>query len=345
MGVIKNSNLFKEFIENDIATLTRSDLGVRSFQEIQPVLTRIRNMLEEMISIADTNEKVPEEQISAIMSYVQDYATYATGIRNYNMELDARNGFEGHQKLIDSVKSWFTGIFKGNINDGNSYRSYAFLDNYNSLKLLNLEALQNAKAEIDKLTEKATEAFSTVESLIETLRQQASSEAVQDYAAIFEKQAERYSHFKFKKPWHLKIGKAQMWLITAVFLICGFVGFIFNINSAFPIDFSHGNQIAVVEMITRVLIVSFAIYLISFAIKQYNIQNHLYTLNKHRQNTLNSYKLFIVSLDSSDATTKNALLMEVAKAIYESGQSGYIQGKDGEMNPSIIEMTRFVGSK
>jgi hypothetical protein len=36
-------------------------------------------------------------------------------------------------------------------------------------------------------------------------------------------------------------------------------------------------------------------------------------------------------------------MMEVAKAIYEAGHSGYISTKDGsDSAPSIIEMTRFV---
>ena len=97
------------------------------------------------------------------------------------------------------------------------------------------------------------------------------------------------------------------------------------------------------EYLRRLLIVSFLIYVVSFLIKQYSVQKHLQAVNKHRANTLNSYKLFIQSLENADSGTKQSLMVEIARAIYESGQTGYINSKDDSGGiPSILEITKMV---
>ena len=70
---------------------------------------------------------------------------------------------------------------------------------------------------------------------------------------------------------------------------------------------------------------------------------HLYTLNRHRANTLKSFEYLTNSPDSLSADSYNAILMEVAKAIYESGQTGYINMNDNNADmPSIVDFSKII---
>ena len=55
---------------------------------------------------------------------------------------------------------------------------------------------------------------------------------------------------------------------------------------------------------------------------------HLYTLNKHRENVLRTFESFVKSTD--DPKIKDALLKEAAKAIFITGDTGYLSRKEGE---------------
>ncbi len=70
---------------------------------------------------------------------------------------------------------------------------------------------------------------------------------------------------------------------------------------------------------------------------------HLYTLNKHRGNTLSSYKLFIQTMGTEDKETRSLLMRDVSKSIFDAGQTGYISSKDAPETSNIInEVTKII---
>ncbi|GAB2678194.1 hypothetical protein GCM10027036_34800 [Flavihumibacter cheonanensis] len=340
---IRESVSVTQFLTYTVTDLLRQELGVKSFQEVEHILSDTKRMLDEMISIAESHESIPIGLKNLIFTYINEFNVFAAEIKNYNIDNDPSN-FQLRNRIITNIQNWYLNIFQGFDNNRNINN---FLQVYNSLKIHSLLGLQKDKAEIDKLKEETETANKKANEVISLLQSKASAETVQDYATIFQMQSLKHSNFIIGfKPLRFRLGNAEVWLFISLIQIFSFGLLVVNINRIFPIDFSNKPSIVTVELITRILIISFSIYLISFAFKQYNIQKHLHTLNRHRQNTLNSFKLFIESLDANDIATRNALMMEVAKAIYESGQSGFISGKESTDNtPSIIEMTRFVNQK
>jgi hypothetical protein len=86
--------------------------------------------------------------------------------------------------------------------------------------------------------------------------------------------------------------------------------------------------------------ISITIFFISFCFKQYSVNRHLSTINKHRANAFGSYKLFEAL--AKDGPEKNVLLHQLAKAIYEQTSTGFINDKGG-INPSVLEITKMFG--
>jgi len=82
------------------------------------------------------------------------------------------------------------------------------------------------------------------------------------------------------------------------------------------------------KIIAQILIFAVQIYFIGFAIKQHTTNKHLFTVNKHRQNALDSYDLFKESIKEEDVATRNSLVLEIAKTIYSPGQTGYLGSKE-----------------
>jgi hypothetical protein len=96
-------------------------------------------------------------------------------------------------------------------------------------------------------------------------------------------------------------------------------------------------------LVTKILIIAVIIFLMSFSFKQYSVNRHLQTLNTQRQKALNSYKLFTESISKDDTNSHNALMIQVAKAIYEPQSTGFLNEKGQQINSGIVELTKIIG--
>ena len=154
----------------------------------------------------------------------------------------------------------------------------------------------------------------------------------------------------------MRIGASHLWITAGIILI--FVGLmnLHRLDEWFPLPEGTVNpKTSVIEppnvyeevgvFLKRVVLISFWIYGIGFSVKQFSINKHLFTLNKHRENALNSYKLFSGTIGSDDPQARSQLMLQVARAIYEHGSSGYLVQRGDMKEPSIIELTRFLTTK
>lgn len=208
--------------------------------------------------------------------------------------------------------------------------------------------MNEKKEEIDKT-------LNVIKNIEAEARRLAADRTFEEYAKIFKSEAVDFSSFGFdgkdkidpvskkSKPFYKRqfnLGSAQIWLMVAVMLSALLVCAIFDqrLNTLLPID--KNNLIATI--FTRVLAITIWLYLITFSFKQFSINKHLATINRHRSNALNSYKLFMNTISESDTNAHNTLMLTVAKAIYDQGSTGYLPGKSQE-NSSILELTKIIG--
>jgi hypothetical protein len=93
-------------------------------------------------------------------------------------------------------------------------------------------------------------------------------------------------------------------------------------------------------LISKAVIISFILFIISFCFRQYSINKNLQVINGQRKNAIDSYVLFEASAESENAA-KNVLLMQLAKSIYQMTLTGVLSGKQAEVsNNQLLELTR-----
>ena len=195
-----------------------------------------------------------------------------------------------------------------------------------------LKSIENSKADISSTKNK-------VDLILTELEKKASKEAVSNYAAVFGDEAEKYK--EFAKYW-LGAGIAISLLFVVLMFLAAHYKFlpteIFSDTGRFlRYDFTN--------LASKVIIIAVIVFVMSFAFKQYSVNRHLQTLSQHRQNALNSYKLLTASIVGDDIGSRNALMVQVAKAIYEHSQStGFLGSEKGQnVNSGIVELTKIIG--
>ncbi|WP_343703979.1 hypothetical protein [Chitinophaga sp.] len=173
--------------------------------------------------------------------------------------------------------------------------------------------------------------------VLNELSKKASEEVVSNYAKIFEK--EELANKKI----------SRIWFISSISIVTAFIIFIIissNIDLMNIYQPGLDKSLSTINysnLVSKIIVVSIGLYLISFNFKQFSIAKHLQTVNSHRKNALNSYKLFSSSINSEDMASRNALMLQVAKAIYEYNTTGYLSSKQAEgSNSGFFEITKFV---
>ena len=204
----------------------------------------------------------------------------------------------------------------------------------------------------------------TIQSLITELSKKAAEKTNEQYAMVFGDEAKNHSSMdmgfkKASKVWkiweyvYFRLGAAEWWFFIGLGLIFILIYILFSLLNGSIIKFSPESHTKfssydIYEMLSfifiKLTILSIFVFLINLSFKQFRINKHLYTQNKHRQNILNSYKLLI--LTGTDANTQNAIALHVAKAIYEFGKSGYLNEKQADLgSPNIVEITKLIPQK
>lgn len=105
------------------------------------------------------------------------------------------------------------------------------------------------------------------------------------------------------------------------------------------------NTINTQNIIIKFVVLSLGGYLISHFSKVYSAEKHLYNLNIQRQNALNSHKQILDSIVSTesenDKEIRNAILLELTRAIFENKDTGYLKGSHNPTSTNqIIEISK-----
>jgi|GEM_PF-2613442 len=308
-------------------------------QSIDEIYEMFREIIE-IIQLSPLNDwaSIP------LNEYLLHFNNLLNQLSIYDRKKDD-NENRGYNNLLRGIDNAYLQFF-GLLDERNpaypSLKNYNFLSIYNYVKQKGANSLGNAAKFAQQKLNEIGEIEIKANDLHKEMQRQSTETVSEKYANIFAQEALIHSNKDLKRGVR---GEAQNWLISAGLGVLSFILFIYFIDRIMPIDKSETNStIIVIEYLRRLLIVSFIIYLITFMFRQYSIHKHLSTVNKHRENTLNSFKLFIQSIDSSDSDVKNTIVKEIAKAIYDSGETGYINLKQSLPDSSSIvtEITKYI---
>lgn len=175
----------------------------------------------------------------------------------------------------------------------------------------------------------------TVNTLTASVQNKAKKHITSDYATIFEEVWKK--HETYSRSW-LAAGIAS----AIVFILLLSLG-AFNSLPTENLIADKFQNYNIGNIIARVLILAIQIFFISFSFKQYSVNRHLQNVNRHRANAFESYQLFDNILPEKDDIHRNELMLQLAKAIYEQGSTGYLSEKGSNFNLSLTEITKMIG--
>lgn len=247
-----------------------------------------------------------------------------------------RDCFNIHRSESRKLLLYFSIAYTYYLNDNKYLKEFSDLNTILTDKLNEIQTVKNTLLSNDDLN-KVKLIKNEAETILNELKIKTSEQTVSDYAGVFKSNAENYKE------------SASKWLYAGIGISIGFVIYLILTTTLgfLPTEVFDANQNFVhysyTNLATKILIIAVIIFLMSFSFKQYYINKHLHTLNLHRQNALNSYKLFTKSIVGNDTSSQNALMIQVAKAIYEAQSTGFLNEKGQNVNSGLVEITRLIG--
>jgi hypothetical protein len=328
---------FAAYSSIDFQSLRRIELGPRSFDSIHNLLLDLKSLYDQIIEIALRIPDLPAGINSSVVNNINTFiANIVKPIQEYDYAKDERNQFNNHNEITRRVRELHNRVF--------SEQQHNLLLLFSTARSYDIAGASRVISQVEQARKSLDDLGKQQQSVLNSLRTKAGEQTIQDYARIFGDQANKHSSFSLKlKPQpKLVIGAAYFWIATAIVVLCLGVANIHYIDDWFPLN-SSNSYVLIGALIKRVALISLWLFLVAFGFRQFSVNKHLATLNRHRQNALNSFRLFIETIGPQDATARAQLMLQVAKAIYEQGPTGYLSHKlTDQKEPSILELTRLV---
>ncbi|MBS1772252.1 MAG: hypothetical protein JST82_05285 [Bacteroidetes bacterium] len=336
-----SSFLIGRFIEvenelrGSIVKLLSTNSDIYSNHNFRKAVTECLTKLEIIKnSINEIEDKTLENFISGLLVYsneVEDTKSFFVS----NGVLDA----EGEARIVSTITRLLQHINE-NWNDIFSYDT----SNYKkAIDLLNIElgALKK-QIETDATVISQTKNSITIE--LENLREKYKQDLSQ-YELI--SQTVNFSNTSIENNKEANIWRIII-LIIATLLATVAIYFLCNswykyedlIKSYYSFnDIKISNTIFYYELLKaatlRLFILSLIIYLLKFAVKNYNAAKHNSTVNLHKANSFNAAMRIMTSIPEGE--TKNSILSNAGKEIFTQQKTGYLYKEAGNMDLSSIE--------
>lgn len=310
--------------EIDFKSLERiEELGsTYSFQNAAGKLRDITSDLEEIISV-DSTLKVPKDIQDQIISIAKSLRRAILGIQNFvvrdnaaaTQEYDRIN--EQVDKLYDEDLRIIQPILERN-----------FIRNINPEQIQ--QDILNARAalkEAEELKNTLKTVVSDAEATVKDVRNAFSVEGASFSSNHFNEQADEHNAAANKWFWAILVSIT----LAATLVIILFHSADFKASD--DTDYTRLIQVSIFKLV----LLSIAYLLIQQCLKNYKVNKHLYVLNRHRQLALSVYPL--MANGTSDPEQANTIVGQAAKAVFDPGTSGYLNGED---NPNPVNLTEVI---
>ena len=198
--------------------------------------------------------------------------------------------------------------------------------------------VQQAEGAIAKVKEKEAELGAQADKILKgmqdseaAVRATVAKVGVGHHAINFEEEAK--SHRR----------QAYYWLAAAALFAGGIVGYaIYYLPTQLGEDSGGVLTARLVQLIlSRVIVVSILSFGLVFCGRQYAASRHNFVVNRHRQNALRSFETFASA--AIEPATKDSVLIQATRAIFDPQASGYSKGDQGPQPSShLTEIVRGV---
>ena len=314
-------NVLEELSEVKVSDLERKGKDF-SFSDVQKLNVIIFEKIKTLQENPDFIAELPENRRNIIESSLTSFLHCVKGIQKFNPS-------EGNPKNNrDSIASVINDLYEALYEHLFPYLDTFLLRKADPMGEELVKEAQAAVFEIENKKQKAKETLQEAEKTLEVLRSVSAKIGVSKFAKVFDEQAEQN-----KKT-------AKRWLGVTIISAAGIVYFLHStfdqLTSVLKSDI--GFEVSLQIFFAKLLIFSFLSVVFYQVVKNYNANMHLYALNKHRQNSLESFQAFVESTE--DPKIRDAVLIQATRAIFEAGETGYVSSKD--VSTKGLEMIKIV---
>jgi len=305
-----NPDIKKQYDEIDWSKLLRKDLGEYSLEESKPQLDRIKSIFDDILNYPNI-DNLSASFTNQVQSQLQNFVQFTNQIINNFKDTSQR------QTWLDNIKNKEYEVFQ------NLSPIYNYIQAFDPSKDKKLkELVKNSEERIKKLNEDLTK----TEKLLNEAQKKATESEILEYGNFFGNEADK-NKTSAKNNFWIMIGSIVLTVILAIVFLQK-VDFITTEGANFWDNLL--NTINTQNILIKFIILSLGGYLISHFSKVYSAEKHLYNLNIQRQNALNSHKQILDSIVSTESENekeiRNAILLELTKAIFENKDTGYLKG-------------------
>lgn len=318
-------------------------VNIPKFKSTLGKLEELQKLIVEMTEIVEANLEIPELVKTKVTEFENRILNFVKRIEELPERLEADKLAIRKDKLLTQIQDFY----KLNFTIQSPQVSDLLLT-YCTIKSFDkkggdigniLKKAIKGQEEINTIKENLKKKEDDINVIIDEFRNKATLKTVSDYSKVFN---DLYTK-------HSKV--ADRWLYAGIILSLVFISsfLIITIKNYLPTEIfdvvtDKLIRYDITNLLSKLIIIAIQIFLISFSFRQFNINKHIATINKHRQNALDSYKLFDQTISKEDKLSHNNLMLQVAKAIYEQTSSGYISDKSNRgVNSGIVELTKIIG--
>lgn len=197
--------------------------------------------------------------------------------------------------------------------------------------------IQQCEETIKGIDSKARSVINEIEDIKQKARDFSTDAVVKKYGSIFKNQSEVNKKIAIISLGFLVISVASLILLTD-FLFSPLMNILLMPNN------NISSSYLITSLIYRLTILSVLFIAIKESLKNFNVNMHLYNLNKHRQNALESFDVFKGMPIRSD--TKDYLIKEIANTIYSVNRIGYLSDTKKTSDFSqLVELLKLINPK
>ncbi|MCH7501128.1 MAG: hypothetical protein IH886_14185 [Nitrospinae bacterium] len=341
MGVDKNLEVIKNQIKQCLdltekGLVDRREWGDLNFTEIENEINLFEEQLKTLIILPI--QKLNLENFEKLNLGLQKVFNACTKINTFN--INQGNPQETRRSLITGFQSEFNVFSRDSIpiiGYLSAFQGPGEKDWKKKLAILN-DTVNTSNEKAEQLNR-----------ILEAARNTSAETGAAAFSISFDADAKK-----------LKNG-SKIWLGFAAVLAAVTLGVICLMWSdirKLPVDILQGNesppnqtqvlskdiqmkvyQIEVIQSsVFRLIILSLLFSGVFWCARQYRILSHLSILSHHRALSLNTLETFLES--TKDPEIKNAIILEVSRAVFQAGQTGFIEGK--EAPPSAFSHVREI---
>ena len=251
-------------------------------------------------------------ELETIKSVCDTVFSVFTDILNFDAEVGENKARQ--QALIVRLQAIYQSVFTQTY--GFIAYSTARTVDFNKLDEQGRAAVQGLKDQSDQIVLDLTEKQKTIDRILEEARNVAAEQGVTLQAKFFADESLKHSD------------SSVTWLRASITMVCVVVVYSFAtlFFSKIPL-FSASDTATAIQITTSKFLVFFVlVYALFQCVKNYSANMHNGVVNKHRQNSLLTYRT--LSEASGTQEGREIVLQHAAAAIYAPNDSGYVRNEE-----------------